>query len=103
MAILKRYAVEVLVDVRRWPKSKRYPHFDQAILMEHLTKNGLVYRWMGECLGGYRKKSLGSDSPNTEWRSRGFRNYADYTMTPTFREGMEELTSTARAKTLACI
>jgi len=34
-------------------------------------------------LGGYRKK-IRDDSPHVALRSRSFRNYADYTLTPEF-------------------
>jgi len=39
---------------------------------------------LGEQLGGYRKKGLGEASPNKAWKSQGFRNYADHTMTDQF-------------------
>lgn len=45
----------------------------------------------GDQLGGYRKKGLGEESPNKAWKSQGFRNYADHTMTKQFREGIAKL------------
>jgi uncharacterized protein (DUF488 family) len=52
-------------------------------------------------LGGYRKKGLGENSPNRAWRSEGFRNYADYTMTEPFREGIHKLLELAHDGRLA--
>jgi uncharacterized protein (DUF488 family) len=40
-------------------------------------------------------------SPNTLWRNKSFRNYADYALTPPFREGLEELIAEGRVRTCA--
>ncbi len=89
--LLDEHNIGILVDVRRWPSSQRYPHFNRESLAKKLSDHGIRYDWLGEQLGGYRKKGLGEASPNEAWRSRGFRNYADYTMTKGFREGIENL------------
>ncbi len=48
-------------------------------------------------LGGRRgRQRLGRPSPNTHWRVEGFRNYADYALTPPFRRGLERLLALAR-------
>jgi uncharacterized protein (DUF488 family) len=47
--------------------------------------------WLGEELGGFRKKGLLEESPNKAWQSESFRNYADHTMTEQFRDGMKRL------------
>jgi len=56
---------------------------------------------LGEQLGGYRKKGLGEASPNKAWKSQGFRNYADHTMTEQFREGIAKLLELANDGKLA--
>ena len=52
--ILLKYKIKALVDVRRFPKSTRYPHFNKEVLEQALQKIGIKYIWMGENLGGYR-------------------------------------------------
>jgi uncharacterized protein (DUF488 family) len=89
--VLRENDMEILVDVRSWPSSSRYPHFNRQSLAQSLEENGVRYEWLGEQLGGYRKKGLGEESPNKAWRRMGFRNYADHTMTEQFREGIRKL------------
>jgi len=91
IGLLRENDIRILVDVRAWPSSSRYPHFNRESLARSLDENGVRYEWLGEELGGYRKKGLGEESPNKAWRSIGFRNYADYTMTEKFREGVRKL------------
>ncbi len=50
--ILKEYDVTVLVDIRRFPKSK-YPMFEKENLKSILEKNGIKYVFLGENLGGF--------------------------------------------------
>ena len=89
--LLKEHDIQVLVDVRRWPSSGRYPQFDRERLRESLETSGIEYVWLGEELGGYRREGLGIESPNKAWNSEGFRNYADHTLTEDFRRGTEKL------------
>jgi len=89
--ILLAYDITILVDVRSWPSSKRYPHFNQEILSKKLKEKGIKYEWLGKELGGYRKKGLEDDSPNKAWKSKSFRNYADHAMTEEFRHDIKKL------------
>jgi uncharacterized protein (DUF488 family) len=91
LALLKEHDIEVLVDVRRWPMSRRYPQFNRDNLEEVLESEGMRYVWLGESLGGYRREGLGERSPNGGWRNEGFRNYADYALTGGFEAGLGEL------------
>jgi uncharacterized protein (DUF488 family) len=78
---LRESRVKTLVDVRRFPGSRRHPQFSQAALFESITKVGIHGVWR-EGLGG-RRKAL-PDSVNTGWRNESFRGYADYMQTATF-------------------
>ena len=80
LALLKDHSIEILVDVRRWPSSKRCPHFIRDVLERVLGEEGLRYEWLGERLGGYRRQGLGERSLAKGWWSTGFRNYADYAL-----------------------
>jgi uncharacterized protein DUF488 len=82
--LLAENRIEAVADVRRYPGSRRWPHFAQMPLAMALEKRGLVYMWFPE-LGGRRTPR--SDSPNTAWRNAAFRGYADYMATETFAEG----------------
>jgi len=89
--LLREHGIQVLVDIRSWPSSKRYPHFNRESLAKSLQGYGIRYEWLGEQLGGYRRKGLGEKSPNKAWKSQGFRNYADHALTEQFREGTRKL------------
>ncbi|MBS7651823.1 MAG: DUF488 domain-containing protein [Candidatus Bathyarchaeia archaeon] len=95
MRILKRYGVGLLVDIRRWPSSRRNPQFNEDSLREALSREGIGYIWMGEALGGYRRGGL-HPSPNEGWRSRGYRNYADHALSESFRAALRELINLSR-------
>ena len=86
--ILLKHEVAMLVDVRSFPGSRRYPHFSREALMRELPAHGIQYRHMPE-LGGRRKARPGS--ANVAWRNEGFRGYADYMETIDFKKGIETL------------
>src|SRR5450759_5227188 len=67
--------IKNLVDVRSYPGSRRYPHFNQAELRQALAGVGIEYHHAPK-LGG-RRKAL-PHSKNTAWRNESFRAYADY-------------------------
>jgi uncharacterized protein (DUF488 family) len=90
--ILKAHGVEVLVDVRTFPGSRRYPQFNRVELSESLTKAGLEYKHEPR-LGGRRAPH--ADSHNTAWRNAQFRGYADHMETEAFRKGVEDLLQVA--------
>src|SRR5229473_2543495 len=96
---LKAHAIEVLVDIRSLPMSRRLPHFNRESLQTSLPVVGIKYVWMKE-LGGRRKK-IRDDSPNTAMRSESFRNYADYMLTPEFEGGISQLLGLAEGSRTA--
>ena len=86
--LLRAHKIELLVDVRRWPVSKRFSHFDREQLCATLQTCGIGYEWRGD-LGGFRKTSR--DSPNTGWKIDTFRAYADFMLTAQFARIIKEL------------
>ncbi len=90
--ILQAFQIEMLVDVRRFAKSRRYPHFDDEALSRFLFARGIGYLHL-EGLGGRRKTSPASI--NTAWKNTSFRGYADYMQTAEFAENMERLVNIA--------
>jgi uncharacterized protein (DUF488 family) len=102
IALLQENRMEVLADIRSFPTSARYPHFNQEVLAKELPAAGVAYAWLGKTLGGYRKKS-DPNSPHTALRSPGFRNYADHMATKEFSAGIEELLSLAKTTRVAVL
>src|SRR5882757_8327127 len=85
---LKENGCGLLVDVRRYPGSRRYPHFGQKELFTSLEKEGIAAVWR-EGLGGRRPTQ--KNSINTGWRNESFRGYADYMQTREFAEHIDWL------------
>src|SRR5947207_13962621 len=85
LALLKRYGITHLADIRTVPRSRRHPHFAGDALATSLP--GIVYRHFPG-LGGLRKPR--ADSPNVAWRHVGFRGYADYMETAEFEAAVDE-------------
>src|SRR6516165_3874939 len=77
--LLAAHQVEVLVDIRRFPGSRKHPHFGSASLAAALQRSGVDYHWL-QALGGRRNKQR-EQSPNLGLDNPGFRNYADYMLT----------------------
>lgn len=95
IAILKSFDLHVLVDVRTFPGSRRYPHFNKERLSESLAEVGIEYQHFPE-LGGRRRAK--PDSLNMAWRNESFRGYADYMETDDFGKGIERLFEIAQAR-----
>jgi uncharacterized protein (DUF488 family) len=90
---LKAHQIEVLVDIRAFPMSRRLPHFKRDSLEQSLPAAGIRYQSM-TALGGYRKKIL-EESPNIALRNPSFRNYGDYMLTPEFEHAISDLVAFA--------
>jgi uncharacterized protein (DUF488 family) len=81
---LQTHGITALADVRRFPTSKKHPHFARNNLAAALNARGTVYHWLGESLGGYRTGG-----------------YEAYMNTDAFRRGCEELARLAQNQPLA--
>lgn len=93
-AALKSFAIKSLIDVRSFPGSRRYPHFNKENLAKSLAEQGIGYLHL-HSLGGRRR--VRPDSLNIAWRNEGFRGYADHMETVEFHEGIDELLRHAKA------
>jgi uncharacterized protein (DUF488 family) len=98
VSMLRAHGVAGVADVRRFPGSRRLPHFNAESLARALPELGMTYL---PCplLGGRRKPDPAS--ANTAWRNPSFRAYADYMQTPPFLEGLERLMDAAAKTPLA--
>ncbi len=96
---LKAHGIQVLVDIRSFPGSRRMPWFARESLERSLPAAGIEYRWMKE-LGGRRKKPA-FESPNTGLRNQSFRNYADHMLSEEFQRAAADLVALAGEKRAA--
>ena len=83
IALLRNAQVEILVDIRRHPRS-RWPHFNRAALEQALTHRGFAYIWLGPELGGFRDGG-----------------YAEHMRTVDFQRGIEQIESLAQTARIA--
>ena len=96
LALLAQHQIVALADIRRFPGSRKHPHFNQDKLATALQDSGVEYHWF-EALGGRRRKQP-DESVNLGLRNDGFRNYADYMLTDEFQEGVVQLLEVAKRK-----
>lgn len=96
LALLQREGIRHLADVRTFPASRRYPHFNADALARSLEERGIAYSHHA-ALGG-RRRPL-PDSANTGWRNAGFRGYADHMRTPEFARALADLQALAAETT----
>ena len=86
IALLVAAEVETLVDVRRYPGSRRNPQFNQTVLVPVLEEGGIAYRHAID-LGGRL-----ADEPGEELyaciRVAAFRSYAARMSTPGWQEAL---------------
>jgi uncharacterized protein (DUF488 family) len=90
--LLAQHEIALVADVRRYPGSRRHPHFSASALATSLDRRGIGYLHLPE-LGGRRQAR--TDSRNTAWRHPAFRGYADYMETPAFADGLARLRQAA--------
>ena len=98
-ALLAEHHIARLADIRRYPGSRRYPHFSGESLRRTLPELGVAYEHF-ESLGGRRRPA--SDSPNTFWENEQFRGYADHMATDDFREAVDRLLRDERPTGVMC-
>lgn len=99
--MLESSSIEWIADVRAFPGSKKHPQFSKDEFPKLLYEAGIGYTHFPK-LGGRRKISseIGT-SLNDGWNNDSFHNYADYTLTPEFTDGINELTQLGSQKNTA--
>lgn len=98
LALLVGAGVRTLADVRTFPGSRRYPHFNRGALSRWLPEAGVGYVHVPQ-LGGRRAPIAGS--PNGGWSEPGFRGYADHMSSCEFATGLSRLEELARERPTA--
>ena len=92
--------IDFLVDVRRFPRSRANPQFNEEELAPYLRERGIGYRHLAS-LGGRRAGAAHAPSQNTLWREAAFRAYADYAEGAEFRAGFADLLQLAQRHQVA--
>ncbi len=101
VALLREAGIELVADVRRFPGSRRFPHFAAQAMQPALAAEGIGYRHFPQ-LGGRRGRPK-AGSPNRGWRVAGFNAYADHMATAQFQQGLAELLQVARQRRTALL
>src|SRR3954454_7061640 len=99
LELLRGARIELLVDVRRFPTSRRQPWFNSGDLERSLRNAGVEYLHL-EALGGRRDPA--PDSPNGGWRVGQFRGYADHMASTEFRQAVDGLVAEPRTTAVMC-
>jgi uncharacterized protein (DUF488 family) len=100
LALLTENKIESLADVRRFPGSRRHPHFNREALSATLQNIGITYTHF-PALGGRRTVAEVSDpgriqtTKNSPWRVAAFAAYADYMLTEDFKAAIKKLQTLA--------
>lgn len=89
--LLRAGAVEMVVDIRKMPRSRTNPQFNLDALPAALSPWQIGYTRIEE-LGGLRAGSKTvPPEVNGYWDNRSFHNYADYALSDEFRRGLSRL------------
>ncbi len=84
--LLRDGRVQAVVDVRRFPASRKNPQFARENLEAGLRAEGLGYFWLGEELGGFRTGG-----------------YLAYSLTQPFRSGLARLEELGASRRVAVL
>jgi uncharacterized protein (DUF488 family) len=98
IALLKRFDIDLVVDVRSQPYSRWTPQFNREVLARSLEEKGLVYLFMGDRLGGR------PDDVTLMATGTGHPDYKRMAKRAAYREGIAELVDLATQKqvTILC-
>ena len=101
LQLLAQAEVQRVVDIRKIPRSRTNPQFNQDAMPAALAPHGLGYEHLAR-LGGLRGKVEGvAREVNGFWDNASFHRYADYALTPPFSEGLDELIALGRQERVA--
>lgn len=99
--MLRGSAVDVVVDVRSFPRSRSNPVYNVDTLPDRLAERQIGYRHLA-ALGGRRGRQADVPSEtNAGWRNSSFHNYADYALSEEFAGAFAELVDLGRTRHLA--
>jgi len=92
LKVLQAHEINAVIDVRRFPGSRKFPWFATDAMSVQLPRDGIRYQWVPQ-LGGRRSAQPGSQ--NGGWRNASFQGYADHMSSAEFADGLKQALSTA--------
>ena len=102
LSLLHAHRIKCVADVRRFPTSRRFPHFEAKAMAARLAKAGIRYCHLPG-LGGRRTRSNPLTSPNQAWRTEGFNAYADHMASGEFQQALARLLALAHGGPTALV
>ena len=89
--LLTRNSVGLVVDVRKLPGSRKFPHFNDDQLAVSLPEHGIGYVRIAGLTGRRTKQHNVEPDINGFWSNQSFHNYADYALTEEFAGALDQL------------
>ena len=71
VSLLQDARIDLLVDVRAYPASRRNPQFARDALSRSLAAAGIAYDWQGAALGGMRPQGYLAHMQTPEFQRAG--------------------------------
>ncbi|MGJ5195732.1 DUF488 domain-containing protein [Bradyrhizobium sp. HKCCYLRH1030] len=100
VTLLRAGEVQLVVDIRRIPRSRTNPQYNSEVLPAELARHQIGHLRIAE-LGGLRKTSGISPDKNGFWTNKSFHHYADYALSDDFRRGFDRLLTVSAAQRTA--
>lgn len=96
--LLQEFDIGLVADIRRFPSSRKFPHFNRGDLERRLAERGIEYLWM-EAMGGRRHTSNVQGQQGLT--SPAFRSYAEHMNGAEFRQAAAGLIEAAATRNVA--
>ena len=98
--LLKSHSIDIVVDIRMFPASSTYRHFQRDSLREQLNSEGVDFHCAGHHFGVMREVS--EDSPHVAL-GKSLRGFAEYMSTATFKKGIKQLIDLAAGRNVVLV
>jgi uncharacterized protein (DUF488 family) len=100
LEMLGTAGIRYVADIRAFPASRKHPQFKKENMEKWLVEAGVGYRHFPQLGGRRRLSGHTGENLNAGWNNRSFHNYADYTLTDEFKDGLDELKEQASGTSL---
>ena len=102
--LLKKYSIDLLIDVRSYPYSQYNPQFNKQNIEKELLANGINYLFLGNYLGGRPKDPTcykGGEIPKSKVNYLDVVDYIEVSKRDWYNKGIDVLLSNARTNRVA--
>ncbi|WP_311789365.1 DUF488 domain-containing protein [Ferirhizobium litorale] len=101
VALLDDASIDVIIDVRAFPRSRSNPQYNIDTLPRSLGAHRITYEHWPSLGGRRHRQDDVSDDCNALWHNRSFHNYADYALSDGFQAALEALIERGHSSRLA--